>query len=119
MSTGEMFSPPLMIMSTTRPVTNRSPSSSRVAGVAGEVPAVAQGLGVGVLAFPVAFKGFVVSAQGRQQIRPSTPGATRSSTPDASRRTTRSRVLMPARPALPGLSSACWSIEKVYTSEEP
>ena len=28
-STGETFSPPVMIMSSTRPVTNRSPSASK------------------------------------------------------------------------------------------
>ena len=62
-STGETFSPPVMIMSSTRPVTNRSPSASKVAGVAGEVPALAQRLGVGIGAAPVALERFVALQQ--------------------------------------------------------
>ena len=45
---------PSMIMSSTRPTTQRSPSSSRRPGVAGGVPAVADRLRVGVGPVPVA-----------------------------------------------------------------
>ena len=58
-STGETFSPPLMIISSTRPVTKRSPSASINAGVAGKIPAAANGGGIGVGATPVAFERFI------------------------------------------------------------
>ena len=62
-STGETFSPPVMIMSSTRPVTNRSPSAIDKAGIAGEIPALAQRLGVRIGPPPIAFERFIAGKQ--------------------------------------------------------
>ena len=62
-STGETFSPPVMIMSSTRPVTNRSPSASKEPVSPVKYQPCAQRLGVGVGPPPVALEGFVALQQ--------------------------------------------------------
>jgi hypothetical protein len=51
-------------MSSTRPVTNKSPLGIDIPGVAGEVPAAAQGAGIGLGAAPVTLEGLVAGDVG-------------------------------------------------------
>ena len=82
-----------------------------IAGIAGEVPAVAQRLGIRIGPPPIALEGFVARDQrddlaflaGRR-------GFVRRAAPS---RTTRTIWLMPARPAEPGFAGASWSMVKV------
>ena len=83
-----------------------------VAGVAGEVPAVAQDFAFGVRTVPVAFECFVAE-QVRNDLAFFAARRRESSGDFASSFTTRSRVLMPARPALPGFFVASWSMLNV------
>ena len=82
-----------------------------IAGIAGEVPAVAQRLGIRIRPPPIAFERFVALEQCddlaflarlRDLVGVAAPS-----------RTTRTIWLMPARPAEPGFAGASWSIVKV------
>ena len=53
-----------MIMSSTRPVTKRSPSRVDIAGIAGEVPAAVERARVGVGAAPIALERLVARKLG-------------------------------------------------------
>jgi hypothetical protein len=103
-SSGYTFSPPVLIMSSTRPDTHRSPSSSATARspVKYQPSRTAFAVASGRRQYPAKASGLSIDTT----TWPCAPGATTSSGPaPGSGSTSRTRLNTPARPAQPGLAA--------------